>query len=252
MRHAKHRHQLGRKKEHRQALMANMAVAIILNKRIKTTQAKAKALRPFIEKIITLAKKAHTTDDKLRKHHYRKLALAKIRDIRAVNRLFNDLAEQFVNRDGGYTRIYKLVPRKGDAADMSLIEMIDADDEGYSKRKSKPSSQKAAKEETTAAAVEATDEAEAAEVADEAGPEAEESVVEEEAPKAEASSEEEDSKEEEEAVETPEAVVEEPAAEEPAADDVTEEAPEEDAAQESEASEDAEPSAEEDSKKEGE
>jgi len=234
MRHAKHRHQLGRKKEHRQALMANMAVAIILNKRIKTTQAKAKALRPFIEKIITLAKKAHATDDKLRKHHYRKLALRKVRDIRAINRLFNDLAEQFANRDGGYTRIYKLIPRKGDAADMALIEMIDADDEGYSKRKSKPAAKKAAKEETEAAPVEATEEvaaeAEAPEVAEESAPEAE------------------DAKEEEAAA--PEAAAEEPAAEEESADDESSEAAAEEAAPEPDASADAEPAAEEDSQKE--
>jgi len=241
MRHAKHRHQLGRKKEHRQALMANMAVAIILNKRIKTTQAKAKALRPFIEKIITLAKKAHATDDKLRKHHYRKLALRKVRDIRAINRLFNDLAEQFANRDGGYTRIYKLIPRKGDAADMALIEMIDADDEGYSKRKSKPAAKKAAKEETEAAAVEATEEV-AAEVE---APE----VAEESAPEAEATSEEaEDAKEEDAAA--PEAAAEEPAAEEESADDESSEAAAEEAAPEPDASADAEPAAEEDSQKE--
>jgi len=220
--------------------MANMAVAIILNKRIKTTQAKAKALRPFIEKIITLAKKAHATDDKLRKHHYRKLALRKVRDIRAINRLFNDLAEQFANRDGGYTRIYKLIPRKGDAADMALIEMIDADDEGYSKRKSKPAAKKAAKEETEAAAVEATEEV-AAEVE---VPE----VAEESAPEAEATSEEaEDAKEEESAA--PEAAAEEPAAEEESADESSEAAAEE-AAPEPEASADAEPAAEEDSQKE--
>jgi large subunit ribosomal protein L17 len=150
MRHAKHRHQLGRKKEHRQALMANLAVALIINKRIKTTLPKAKALRPFIEKIITFAKKAHATDDKLKKHHFRKLALSKVRDIRAVNRLFNDLAEEFAKREGGYTRIYKLVPRLGDAADMALIEFIDADDEGYSKRKSK--SAKSAKKDAEATA----------------------------------------------------------------------------------------------------
>ena len=150
MRHAKHRHQLGRKKEHRQALMANLAVALIINKRIKTTRPKAKALRPFIEKIITFAKKAHATDDKLKKHHFRKLALSKVRDIRAVNRLFNDLAEEFATREGGYTRIYKLVPRLGDAADMALIEFIDADDEGYSKRKSK--SAKSAKKDAEATA----------------------------------------------------------------------------------------------------
>ena len=145
MRHAKHRHQLGRKKEHREALMANLAAALIRNKRIKTTLPKAKALRPFIEKIITLAKKADATDEKMRKHHLRKLALSRVRDMNAVNRLFNDLAGEFTKREGGYTRIYKLVPRLGDAADMAFIELIDASDEGYSKRKSgkKPSAKEA-------------------------------------------------------------------------------------------------------------
>ena len=177
MRHAKHRHQLGRKKEHRQALMANLAAALIRNKRIKTTLPKAKALRPFIEKIVTLAKKADATDDKLRKHHFRKLALSKVRDIQAVNRLFNDLAGEFAKREGGYTRIYKLVPRLGDAADMALIEFIDADDEGYGKRKSKAAkkpakdaSEQAAEEEAKEEAPEETAEepaAEAPEVKDE-------------------------------------------------------------------------------------
>jgi large subunit ribosomal protein L17 len=100
--------------------------------------AKAKALRPFIEKTITLAKKAYATDDKVKKHHYHKLALARVRHIESVNRLFDVLAEEFVNRPGGYTRIYKLVPRLGDAADIAIIELIPAGDEGYAKRKSKP------------------------------------------------------------------------------------------------------------------
>ena len=137
MRHAKHRHQLGRKMEHRTALMANLAMALIKNRRIRTTLAKAKALRPFIEKTITLAKKAYATDDKVKKHHYHKLALARVRNIESVNRLFDVLAEEFVNRAGGYTRIYKLVPRLGDAADIAIIELISAEDEGYAKRKSK-------------------------------------------------------------------------------------------------------------------
>ena len=137
MRHAKHRHQLGRKMEHRTALMANLAMALIKNRRIRTTLAKAKALRPFIEKTITLAKKAYATDDKVKKHHYHKLALARVRNIESVNRLFDVLAEEFVNRAGGYTRIYKLVPRLGDAADIAIIELISAEDEGYAKRKPK-------------------------------------------------------------------------------------------------------------------
>ena len=137
MRHAKHSHQLGRKKEHRSALMANLAMALIQNRKIRTTLAKAKALRPFVEKIITLAKKAYATDNKVKKHHYHRLAFSRVRDVRSVNRLFNDLVEEFVNRSGGYTRIYKLVPRRGDAADMALIELISAGDEGYGKRKAK-------------------------------------------------------------------------------------------------------------------
>ena len=121
MRHAKHRHQLRRKMEHRTALMANLAMALIKNRRIRTTLAKAKALRPFVEKTITLAKKAYATDDKVKKHHYHKLALARLRNIESVNRLFDVLAEEFINRPGGYTRIYKLVPRLGDAADIAII-----------------------------------------------------------------------------------------------------------------------------------
>ncbi|MEK9983847.1 MAG: 50S ribosomal protein L17, partial [Opitutae bacterium] len=148
MRHAKHSNQLGRKKEHRIALMANMAMALIKNRRIRTTLAKAKALRPFIEKVITLAKKAHATDDKLKKQHFHSLALSRVRDLGSVNRLFNDLVEDFTNRAGGYTRIYKLVPRRGDAADMAIIELIAADDEGYGKRKAK--SKKSAKAESPA------------------------------------------------------------------------------------------------------
>ena len=139
MRHAKHSNQLGRKKEHRIALMANMAMALIKNRRIRTTLAKAKALRPFIEKVITLAKKAHATDDKLKKQHFHSLALSRVRDLGSVNRLFNDLVEDFTNRAGGYTRIYKLVP-VGDAADMAIIELIAADDEGYGNERPSPKS----------------------------------------------------------------------------------------------------------------
>ena len=128
--------------------MANMAMALIKNRRIRTTLAKAKALRPFIEKVITLAKKAHATDDKLKKQHFHSLALSRVRDLGSVNRLFNDLVEDFTNRAGGYTRIYKLVPRRGDAADMAIIELIAADDEGYGKRKAK--SKKSAKAESPA------------------------------------------------------------------------------------------------------
>jgi large subunit ribosomal protein L17 len=137
MRHLKHRHKLGVKTAHRGALLANMSASLIRHKRIQTTLSKAKALRPFIEKVITLAKKAQATDDPAKKLHYRRLALAEVRDREAVSLLFNERAEEFANRQGGYTRIYKLLARRGDAAEMALIEMIDSDDEGYTKPKKK-------------------------------------------------------------------------------------------------------------------
>ena len=131
MRHRKHSNQLGVKKEHREALLANLSTALITHGRIKTTLKKAKALRPFVEKVITLAKKGDV--------HNRRLAIARVRDTDAVHVLFDEKVEQFRERTGGYTRIYKVGTRRGDAAEMALIELIDADDEGYAK-KSKPKS----------------------------------------------------------------------------------------------------------------
>ena len=131
MRHKKHRHQLGVKKEHRQAIMASLASALFRHDKIQTTLGYAKALRPFAEKMITLAKKAAATDDTAKKLHFRRQALAKIRDVSAVHFLFAEKVSKFLKREGGYTRIYKLVPRVGDAADMAIIELIEADDQGY-------------------------------------------------------------------------------------------------------------------------
>lgn len=139
MRHLKHRFQLGRKKEHRIALMSNLGAALLRHGRIQTTLPKAKALRPFIEKVITLAKKAeNTTPEKAL--HYRRLALSRVRDKEAVGLLFNEKASFFTERPGGYTRIYKLGTRIGDAAEMAVIQLIGAEDEGYPKRsrKSRP------------------------------------------------------------------------------------------------------------------
>lgn len=133
MRHGKHRFSLGCKKEHREALMANLAAALFEHGRINTTLAKAKALRPFAEKIITLAVKAYKSSDAIVKLHYRRLAIARVRNEDAVKELFDTKAVEFINRNGGYTRIYKLVPRIGDAAKMAIIELIYADDKGYSK-----------------------------------------------------------------------------------------------------------------------
>ena len=179
MRHLKHRHQLGVKKEHRQAIMASLSAALFRHDRIQTTLGYAKALRPFAEKIITLAKKAAATDDTAKKLHFRRLALAKVRDESAVHFLFADKVQKFLKRSGGYTRIYKLVPRVGDAANMAIIELIEADDEGYKKQKApakktakkktaKKAAAKKAEGEKPEAAAEAPAETQPAETANEA------------------------------------------------------------------------------------
>ena len=146
MRHLKHRHQLGVKKEHRQAIMASLSAALFRHDRIQTTLGYAKALRPFAEKVITLAKKAAATEDTAQKLHFRRLALSRVRDESAVHFLFADKVQKFLKRNGGYIRIYKLVPRVGDAANMAIVELIEADDEGYKKAAKKATKKTAAKE----------------------------------------------------------------------------------------------------------
>ncbi len=151
MRHSKRRHKLGVSGPHRSAMLGNLAVALITHGRIETTLAKAKALRPFIEKIITLAKKAEKANDAARKLHFRRLAIARVRDKKAVAQLFDERVSEFTDRSGGYTRIYKLGQRVGDAAEMALIELIDGNDEGFGKPKKK-AAKKAAKKSAKKAA----------------------------------------------------------------------------------------------------
>ncbi len=186
MRHRKHSNQLGVKKEHREALLANLSTALITHGKITTTLKKAKALRPFVEKVITLAK-----DGSL---HKRRIAISRVRDTAAVHELFEEKVEQFRDRNGGYTRIYKLGTRRGDAAEMAIIELIDAEDEGYAKKskpksKAKRAAKPAAKEEAPSEEEAAPEEEEVAVAeeapAEEAAPEPEEAEV-EEAPAAEA------------------------------------------------------------------
>lgn len=138
MRHNKHHASLGVTVEHRRAMMANLATALITHGRIETTLTKAKALRPFIEKIITKAKQAAAKTEKKDAIHLRRLALSDVRDETAITKLFNETHKEFTNRAGGYTRIYKLgQQRGGDAAEMALIEFVKADDPGYKKSKGK-------------------------------------------------------------------------------------------------------------------
>lgn len=183
MRHSKRRHVLGVSGPHRAAMMGNLSVALITHGRIETTLAKAKALRPFIEKVITLAKKAEQANDAARKLHFRRLAIARVRDKKAVAQLFDERASEFANRAGGYTRIYKIGQRIGDAAEMALIELIDASDEGYEKpkRKAAPKAKAKAKAEPEAT----PEDAAPAEVEEAAPTEAEETAPAEEAAPAE-------------------------------------------------------------------
>ncbi|MDB6114589.1 MAG: rplQ [Lacunisphaera sp.] len=164
MRHNKHHASLGVTREHRKAMLSNMGASLIRHGRIETTLTKAKALRPFIEKVITKAKNAAAATVKADAIHLRRMALKDIRDEAAVTLLFNEKAAQFAKRSGGYTRIYKLGPQRiGDAAEMALIEFVGAEDEGYKKSKgsAKKKSAKKAGGKKAAATTEAAPAAEA-------------------------------------------------------------------------------------------
>jgi large subunit ribosomal protein L17 len=163
MRHKKHSHSLaGRSASHRSAMLSNMAASLIENDRIETTLAKAKALRPFVEKIITKAKQAAAKTEVKDAVHLRRLALKDVRNEDAVTLLFNEKYKEFANRNGGYTRIYKLaLPRIGDAAEMALIEFVKADDQGYKKSKKGSKAKKAAPAKAEAAVEAAAPEAQA-------------------------------------------------------------------------------------------
>jgi large subunit ribosomal protein L17 len=122
MRHHRAGKKLGRDASHRKALYANLAGSLIEHGRIKTTEAKAKAVKPFAEQMITLGKRGDL--------HARRLALAELRSQDVVHVLFAEVAPRFAERPGGYTRIVKLGPRQGDAADMVYLELVDYEPAG--------------------------------------------------------------------------------------------------------------------------
>jgi len=122
MRHQKKGRKLGTDASHTKAMLRSLAIALLENDRIKTTEARAKELRSFVEPIITRAKRGDV--------HARRMAMAQLGDYKfpkndAGKDLFADLGERFEGRDGGYTRILKLGPRKGDAAPMVIMELVD-------------------------------------------------------------------------------------------------------------------------------
>ena len=119
MRHGNKGRKLGRDHEHRQAMLANMACSLIEHEQIKTTLPKAKEMKRYVEKLITLAKKGGL--------HSRRTALARIKQEPAVAKLFSTLAERYTDRQGGYSRVLKAGFRYGDMAPMAIIELVDRD-----------------------------------------------------------------------------------------------------------------------------
>ena len=151
MRHNKAINHLGRKSGHRKALLANLATSLILNKRIETTVAKAKALKMYVEPLITKSKEDST--------HSRRVVFSYLKNKEAVTELFRTIAPKIAERPGGYTRVLKTGFRQGDGADMALIELVDFNEAALA---SAP--KKAAKKSTRRSSKKAVEAAPAAEV----------------------------------------------------------------------------------------
>jgi len=132
MRHNKSFNHLGRQSAHRNAMLSNMASSLIMHKRIKTTVAKAKALRTFVEPLITRSKEDTT--------HNRRIVFSYLQNKESVSELFREVATKVATREGGYTRILKTGSRAGDNADMCLIELVDYNETYVSTKDSKSKS----------------------------------------------------------------------------------------------------------------
>ncbi|MBI5685693.1 MAG: 50S ribosomal protein L17 [Verrucomicrobia bacterium] len=130
MRHGKRTIKLGRKSEHRNAMLANLVSSLVLHGRVRTTLEKAKAARRLADRVITFGKKGTL--------HHRRLALAALRQKDVVAKLFKDVAPQFQGRSGGYTRIVKLNQRIGDSAKLALLEWVETAPEAPAAEPPKP------------------------------------------------------------------------------------------------------------------
>ena len=149
MRHGKKVMHLGRKTAHRKSMLANMACSLIEHKRINTTVTKAKALKQFIEPLVTKSKTDST--------HNRRLAFSSLRDKNAVTELFRTIADKVGDRPGGYTRIIKLGNRMGDNAEMALIEFVDFNEVYTKEEKTKKKSRRRGGKSKAAASTAVTD-----------------------------------------------------------------------------------------------
>lgn len=153
MRHLVAHRKLGRTSSHRKALLRNLCTSLVLHERVITTLPKAKELRPYVEKVITLGRKARAAEGADSVHLARQAAThffagnagegskqhfqgaERTAGVAALRKLTSELAERFADRPGGYTRIYKLGPRKGDGAEMALIEFVGSEDKKAVKEK---------------------------------------------------------------------------------------------------------------------
>lgn len=207
MRHGKKFNHLGRTASHRKAMLSNMASSLIQHKRITTTVAKAKALRKYVEPLITKAKTDNT--------HSRRMVFSYLQDKETVTTLFNEVAEKVASRPGGYTRIIKTGNRLGDNADMCIIELVDFNElllageekagakksrrrRGGSKKKTEAAPAAEAQTETAVEEAPVVEDAVVEETVEEATAEVEESPVAETEDSTEASAEEQESTDEEE------------------------------------------------------
>lgn len=124
MNHNKSYRKLGRRTDHRLAMLKNMTISLVTAEKIETTVTRAKELRKFAEKAITLGKKYNATDDTARQIHLRRQAFAFLRNEAAVVKIFKEIAPRYMERNGGYTRIIKTDVRRGDSAEMAIIELV--------------------------------------------------------------------------------------------------------------------------------
>ena len=154
MRHGKKFNHLSRKKAHRKALLTNMAISLIEHKRISTTVAKAKALRKFIEPLITRARKS-TTEEKIKDAtHHRRIVFSHLQNKEAVKTLFGEISMKIADRPGGYVRVLRTGFREKDAAEMCIIEFVDYNTEALdantsSRKRTRRSRRKKSSDEST-------------------------------------------------------------------------------------------------------
>ena len=124
MNHNKSYRKLGRRTDHRLAMLKNMTISLVKAERIETTLTRAKELRKFVERTITLGKKFNATDDVAKQIHLRRQAFAFLRNEEAVVKIFKEISPKYIERNGGYTRITKTDIRRGDSTEMAIIELV--------------------------------------------------------------------------------------------------------------------------------